>query len=116
MEANAGCASNVSVTSALAACFMSCLWLNLRRCGRRIVSLMKIYIGQINPTVGALATNAELIRKAYADGVQAGADVVMVPELAVTGYPPRDLIDREVFVSAALAVGDALAAMMEHTA
>src|ERR1043165_5451273 len=110
MEANAGGASNVSVTSALAACFMSCLWLNLRRCGRRIVSLMKIYIGQINPTVGALATNAELIRKAYADGVKAGADVVMVPELAVTGYPPRDLIDRGVFVSGALEARAALAA------
>ncbi len=77
---------------------------------------MKIYIGQINPTVGALNTNAELIRKAYGDGVKAGADVVMVPELAVTGYPPRDLIDREVFVNAALEVRDALAAMTGNTA
>ncbi|HEV8435150.1 MAG TPA: NAD+ synthase [Thermoanaerobaculia bacterium] len=77
---------------------------------------MKIYIGQINPTVGALNTNAEMIRRAYADGVKAGADVVMVPELAVTGYPPRDLIDREVFVSGALEVRDALAAMTGNTA
>lgn len=77
---------------------------------------MKIYIGQINPTVGALNTNAELIRKAYDDGVQAGADVVMVPELAVTGYPPRDLIDRQIFVTAALGVRDALAAMTGNTA
>ncbi len=77
---------------------------------------MKIYIGQINPTVGALNTNAELIRKAYDDGVQAGADVVMVPELAVTGYPPRDLIDRQIFVTAALEVRDALAAMTGNTA
>src|SRR3954454_21637647 len=72
---------------------------------------MKIFIGQINPTVGALAANAELIRRAYDDGVKAGADVVMVPELAVTGYPPRDLLDRDVFVSAALEVREALAAM-----
>ncbi|HEY2323957.1 MAG TPA: NAD+ synthase [Thermoanaerobaculia bacterium] len=77
---------------------------------------MKIYIGQINPTVGALNTNAGLIRKAYDDGVRAGADVVMVPELAVTGYPPRDLIDRPIFVSAALEVRDALAAMTGNTA
>jgi len=77
---------------------------------------MKIYIAQINPTVGALNTNAEMIRKAYAGGVKAGADVVMVPELAVTGYPPRDLIDREVFVSGALEVRDALAAMTGNTA
>ena len=72
---------------------------------------MKIFIGQINPTVGALASNAELIRRAYDDGVKAGADVVMVPELAVTGYPPRDLLDREVFVRAAIDTRDALASM-----
>src|SRR4051794_18505901 len=72
---------------------------------------MKIFIGQINPTVGALAANAELIRRAYDDGVKAGADIVMVPELAVTGYPPRDLLDREVFVRAALDTRDALASM-----
>src|SRR5437763_15858531 len=77
---------------------------------------MKTYIGQINPTVGALHANSELIRKAYAEGVKEGADVVMVPELAVTGYPPRDLIDREIFVSAALEVRDALAAMTGDTA
>jgi NAD+ synthetase len=76
---------------------------------------MKIYIGQLNPTVGALAANAELIRRAYAEGVAAGADVVLVPELAVTGYPPRDLLDREIFVSAALETRDALAAMTGET-
>jgi NAD+ synthetase len=72
---------------------------------------MKIYLGQINPTVGALAANAELIRRAYDDGVKAGADLVMVPELAVTGYPPLDLLDRDVFVRAALDTRDALASM-----
>ena len=55
---------------------------------------MKVYIAQLNPTVGALAANAELIRRAYAEGVAAGADVVLTTELAVTGYPPRDLLDR----------------------
>src|SRR6476469_7463515 len=69
---------------------------------------MKIYIGQLNTTVGALASNAELIHRAYRDGVKAGADVVMVPELAVTGYPPLDLLDREIFINAALEVRDAL--------
>jgi NAD+ synthase (glutamine-hydrolysing) len=77
---------------------------------------MKIFIGQINPTIGALSSNAELIRRAYDEGVQAGADLVMVPELAVTGYPPRDLLDREVFVHASLEVRDALAAMTGKTA
>ena len=76
---------------------------------------MKIFIGQINPTVGALSSNAELIRRVYDEGVRAGADIVMVPELAVTGYPPRDLLDREVFVNAALEIRDALALMTGRT-
>lgn len=77
---------------------------------------MKVYIGQINPTVGALSSNAELIRSAYENGVRAGADIVMVPELAVTGYPPRDLLDRPFFIEAALAVRDQLVAMTGETA
>jgi NAD+ synthase (glutamine-hydrolysing) len=72
---------------------------------------VKVFIGQINPTVGALASNAELIRRTYDEGVKAGADVVLVPELAVTGYPPRDLLDRNTFIDAALAVRDELVAM-----
>ena len=76
---------------------------------------MKVYIGQINTTVGALSSNAELIRRAYDDGVRAGADVVMVPELAVTGYPARDLLDRPCFIDAALAVRDELVAMTGAT-
>jgi len=76
---------------------------------------MKIYIAQLNTTVGALASNAGLIRRAYDEGVRAGADVVMVPELAVTGYPPRDLLDRSHFIDAALSVRDSLAAMTGNT-
>ena len=72
---------------------------------------MKVYIGQINSTVGALNANAELIRRAYDDGVRAGADVVLVPELAVTGYPARDLLDRPYFIERALEIRDSLAAM-----
>lgn len=76
---------------------------------------MKVFIGQINTTVGALASNAELIRRAYDDGVRAGADVVLVPELAVTGYPPRDLLDRNYFIDAAQEIKNALAAMTGDT-
>ena len=79
------------------------------------MSAVRVFIGQINPTVGALTANAELIRKTYDEGVKAGADVVMVPELAVVGYPPRDLLDRQTFVEAALAVRDELAAMTGDT-
>jgi NAD+ synthase (glutamine-hydrolysing) len=76
---------------------------------------MKVYIGQINSTVGALNANAGLIRRAYDEGVRAGADVVLVPELAVTGYPPRDLLDRPYFIQRALEIRDELAAMTGDT-
>jgi NAD+ synthetase len=76
---------------------------------------MKVYIGQLNTTVGALQSNAELIRRAYDDGVRAGADVVLVPELAVTGYPPLDLLDRPYFIDAAQQLKSALAAMTGET-
>jgi NAD+ synthase (glutamine-hydrolysing) len=76
---------------------------------------MKVYIGQINSTVGALNANAGLIRRAYEEGVRAGADVVLVPELAVTGYPPRDLLDRPYFIQRALEIRDELAAMTGDT-
>ncbi len=71
---------------------------------------MKIYIAQLNPTIGALGANAEMIVRAYERGVRAGADLVMATELAVTGYPPRDLLDRDVFVNAALEVRDSIVA------
>jgi NAD+ synthase (glutamine-hydrolysing) len=77
---------------------------------------MKIYIGQINPTVGALPSNAATIDRVYREGVSAGADIVMVPELAVTGYPPRDLLDREYFIASALEMRDKLAASTGKTA
>ena len=76
---------------------------------------MKVYIGQMNSTIGALSANADLIRRAYDDGVRAGADVVMVPELAVTGYPARDLLDRPYFIQAAQEVKQQLAAMTGAT-
>jgi NAD+ synthase (glutamine-hydrolysing) len=80
------------------------------------VRTVKIFIAQINPTVGALASNADLIHRSYDAGVKAGADLVMVPELAVTGYPPRDLLDRDYFVKAAEEITDALARSTGKTA
>src|SRR4051812_45857145 len=77
---------------------------------------MKIYIGQINPTVGALTANAEMIERVYKDGVRAGATIVMVPELAVTGYPPLDLLDRDIFVNAAQEIASSLIRMTGDTA
>ncbi|HUP63739.1 MAG TPA: NAD+ synthase [Thermoanaerobaculia bacterium] len=77
---------------------------------------LKVFVGQINPTVGALESNCRKIEDAYRAGVEAGADIVMVPELAVTGYPPRDLLDKKMFIDANLEIRDRLAKLTGSTA
>jgi NAD+ synthase (glutamine-hydrolysing) len=53
---------------------------------------MKIALAQRNYTVGDLDGNASLIFEAAGQARQAGADLVVTSELAITGYPPRDLL------------------------
>lgn len=53
---------------------------------------MKIYAVQINPTVGALEENARSILQHYKEGAKQGADLVILPEMALTGYLPQDLL------------------------
>ena len=67
-------------------------------------------IGQVNPTVGDLAGNVELARRVVASAEAAGADVAVLPELVVTGYPPEDLLLKPGFVAEARAALDYLAA------
>ena len=55
---------------------------------------MKVALAQLNTTVGDLAGNEAKILAAYRRGVDAGARIVVCPELAITGYPPRDLLLR----------------------
>jgi NAD+ synthase (glutamine-hydrolysing) len=76
---------------------------------------MKVALGQINTTVGDLVGNEERILKVYRRGMEAGADVVVFPELATTGYPPRDLLLRNEFVQENLAVLDRLRAATGKT-
>jgi NAD+ synthetase len=71
---------------------------------------MKLALAQINTTVGDLAGNEGRIREAYERGERAGADLVLGPELAITGYPPRDLLLRRRFVEGNLAAMERLAA------
>ena len=77
--------------------------------GAPAVSL-RVAVGQINPTVGDLAGNVELARRAAAKAEAAGADVAVLPELAVTGYPPEDLLLKPGFVAEARAALADLAA------
>ena len=69
---------------------------------------MKIGFAQINPTVGDLRGNFEKITAAYDQLARAGAEIVVAPELAVTGYPPQDLVFKSRFVPENLAVLDEL--------
>jgi len=59
-----------------------------------------IALGQINPKVGDLAGNAELILQQAESAHKAQADILLLPELALTGYPPEDLLLRPSFVAA----------------
>ena len=59
---------------------------------------MRIAIAQINPTVGDLAGNRALVEASADKAASAGADVVVLPEMVLTGYPPMDLLAREDFV------------------
>lgn len=61
---------------------------------------MKIALAQLNPTVGDLSGNAQLLRETVATAARQGADLVVAPELFICGYPPRDLLLREEFVAA----------------
>ena len=71
---------------------------------------MKVGLAQINTTVGDLAGNEARLRAAYERGVAAGVDLVLAPELATTGYPPRDLLLLRGFVDRNLEVIRRLAA------
>jgi len=59
---------------------------------------MKIALAQINTTVGDFEGNLDLLKKAYQEGVESGVELVVAPELAVTGYPPRDLLLKSGFI------------------
>lgn len=76
---------------------------------------MLLALAQLNTTVGDLTGNEARILSAYQQGVAAGAGLVVVPELALTGYPPRDLLLRPAFVDANLAALDRLAAQTGET-
>ncbi len=70
---------------------------------------VKIALAQLNPTVGDLRGNTELIRSAVEEAKSAGAELVIASELVISGYPPKDLLLREGFVSACDAAVDDLA-------
>lgn len=59
---------------------------------------MRIALAQINPTVGDLAGNVDRMTAAARDAAARGAELVVFPELSITGYPPRDLVEKPSFI------------------
>lgn len=63
---------------------------------------LRITLAQPNPVVGDLAGNAALARAAFAEARAAGAHLLALPEMFITGYPPQDMIRSPAFARAAM--------------
>ncbi len=61
---------------------------------------LAIAVAQLNCTVGDIAGNAEKVRRARAEAAAQGADLVVFPELFISGYPPEDLVLKPAFQAA----------------
>jgi NAD+ synthase len=70
---------------------------NLAERPKLMADRFRITLGQLNPTVGDLAGNAALARGAWEAGRAAGADLVALPEMFITGYNAQDLVRRHAF-------------------
>jgi NAD+ synthase len=75
-----------------------------------ITDTLKIALAQLDPVVGDLAGNAARCRAARVEAAEKGADLVVFPELFITGYPPEDLVRKPAFARAARETVEALAA------
>ena len=64
---------------------------------------IRIALAQVNPTVGDLEGNANMVRSYAKQSTDAGAQVVLFPEMVITGYPVEDLALRKTFRSASKA-------------
>lgn len=70
---------------------------------------LRIAVAQLNPTVGDVAGNLALAREARRDAAREGADLLMLTELFISGYPPEDLVLKPSFLKACLKAVEALA-------
>ena len=75
---------------------------------------IRIALAQINPTVGDLSKNSDLISKYAFDAANAGAVVVVYPEMVLTGYPVEDLANRPSFRAASITAVSALATRINN--
>ena len=83
---------NILIVTIPAAFFI----LSFEKC---IIVTMKIALAQINPTVGNLEGNTQKIIEYIGKARKQGAELVVFPELAITGYPPEDLLLKPQFIA-----------------
>jgi NAD+ synthase (glutamine-hydrolysing) len=79
------------------------------------VPQLRIALAQINPTVGDIAGNIQLVAASVRAAVDEGAHLVLLPEMVVTGYPAEDLVLRSSFVEASRTATDDLARQLADT-
>ncbi|MBL0373824.1 NAD+ synthase [Rhizobium sp. KVB221] len=75
-----------------------------------ITDVFRIAVAQLNPTVGDVSANLAKAREARADAARQGADMVLMTELFISGYPPEDLVLKPAFLKACLKAVETLAA------
>ena len=60
---------------------------------------LNVAVCKVNPTLGNFQKNIDIISKNYKYAVEKGADLVVFPEMSITGYPPQDLLNNKEFIS-----------------
>jgi len=86
-----------------------------KQVGITVTDRLRIALAQLNPKVGDLPGNLALGRAALADALAARADILMLPELFLTGYIPEDLLFKPQFVADAMQAARELAAATAGT-
>ncbi len=81
-----------------------------------MTSSLRIACAQLNPVVGDLGGNADLARAAWAEAHADKADLLVFPELFISGYPPEDLVLKPAFVQACMETVRSLAKITEEGA
>ncbi|AYD01109.1 NAD+ synthase [Neorhizobium sp. NCHU2750] len=74
------------------------------------LNTLRIAVAQLNPTLGDVSGNLAMAREARKDAAREGADLLMLTELFISGYPPEDLVLKPSFLKACLKAVEALAA------
>ena len=77
------------------------------------IGQLRVGLAQVNPTVGALGANTELILEYAGKAASAGAHLLVLPEMVLTGYPVEDLANRATFRQASKSALDSLARKLE---